>query len=151
MQQAASIHDARLLVDEHHFDGAFVDVWLEDGSGLDFYAWLCEQALGERPTEVRLLFLSPPEVITAYPSNQSIAYLPKRAAAVFHAIERSCTTGDFPSRPGPLCGGCAYRRWCPSFGGDPARAAAEAPLAYPVVRRAQPAPASPIASVLAAS
>ena len=42
VQQAASIHDARLLVDEHHFDGAFVDVWLEDGSGLDFYAWLCE-------------------------------------------------------------------------------------------------------------
>ena len=40
--QAGSVHDAKLLVDEQHLDGAFVDVWLEDGSGLDFYNWLLE-------------------------------------------------------------------------------------------------------------
>ena len=42
VQQAGNVHDAKLLVEEQHFDGAFVDVWLEDGSGLDFYHWLCE-------------------------------------------------------------------------------------------------------------
>ena len=39
---AASLHDARTLADERHFDGAFVDVWLEDGSGFDFLYWLRE-------------------------------------------------------------------------------------------------------------
>lgn len=39
---AASVSDAKRLADDQHFDGAFVDVWLEDGSGFDLYHWLCE-------------------------------------------------------------------------------------------------------------
>lgn len=42
VETAASVNDARRLADEQHFDGVFVDVWLEDGSGFDLYYWLCE-------------------------------------------------------------------------------------------------------------
>ena len=59
-------------------------------------------------------------------------HLPKRAkdlpAAVWQAVERACITGDFRPRPSSLCATCPYQRWCPSFGGDPDRAASEAPL-----------------------
>jgi putative RecB family exonuclease len=98
--------------------------------GLHFYAWLSEQALGQRPAEIRLLYLSSGESITAYPSDQSIRFLPKRTAAVFQAIRRACETGDFRPQPGALCSGCAFQRWCPSFGGNPDLAAIEAPQVY---------------------
>lgn len=37
---AASIAEARERLDAHHIDGVFLEVWLEDGSGFDFYDWL---------------------------------------------------------------------------------------------------------------
>jgi putative RecB family exonuclease len=101
-------------------------------AGVHFYAWLCEQALGERPAEIRLLYLATGETITAYPSDQSIRFLPKRTTAVFQAIRKACTTGDFRPQPSALCGSCAFQQWCPSFGGDPELAAVEAPVRYAV-------------------
>jgi putative RecB family exonuclease len=98
--------------------------------GVHFYAWLCEQALGERPREIRLMYLASGETITAYPSDQSIRFLPKRAGAVYQAIRKACSSGEFRPQPGALCGGCAFQRWCPAFGGNPALAATEAPLVY---------------------
>jgi putative RecB family exonuclease len=94
-----------------------------------FYAFLCEQVLGKRPVRVQLLYLRTGEVIQAYPSEQSVQFLPRRTAAVYQAIERACAAGEFRPRPGPLCAHCAYQRWCPAFGGDPERAAVEAPAA----------------------
>jgi putative RecB family exonuclease len=95
--------------------------------GVHFYAYLCEQAFGRRPVRVQLLYLSTGEVIQAYPSEQSVRFLPKRTTAVFQAIERACSSGEFRPRPGPLCAHCAYQPWCPAFGGEPERAALEAP------------------------
>ncbi|HEU4631043.1 MAG TPA: response regulator [Gemmatimonadaceae bacterium] len=37
---AAGVHDAKLAVAEHRLDGVFIDLWLEDGSGLELYDWL---------------------------------------------------------------------------------------------------------------
>jgi putative RecB family exonuclease len=95
--------------------------------GVHFYAFLCEQSFSKRPVRVQLLYLRTGEVIQAYPTEQSVQYLPRRTAAVYEAIERSCAAGEFRPRPGPLCTHCAYQTWCPAFGGDPERAAVEAP------------------------
>jgi putative RecB family exonuclease len=95
--------------------------------GVHFYAFLCEQVFGRRPARVQLLYLRSGEVIQAYPSEQSVRFLPRRTAAVYQAIERACAAGEFRPRPGPLCAHCAYQRWCPAFGGDPEQAAREAP------------------------
>jgi putative RecB family exonuclease len=96
--------------------------------GVHFYAFLCERLFGKRPARVQLLYLSTGEVIETRPSEQSINYLPKRTAAIMQAVARACDTDDFRPRPGGLCGFCAYKPWCPAFGGDPARAATEAPV-----------------------
>lgn len=101
--------------------------------GVQFYAFLCEQALGRRPARIQLLYLSTGEVIENRPSERSTAFLSKRTLAVHQAIERACHQGDFRPRPGALCDYCSFRSWCSAFGGDPDRAAAEAPAALGLV------------------
>ncbi len=97
--------------------------------GVHFYAFLCEQVFGRRPAQIRLMYLNTGELIVARPSEQSIQFLPRRTAAVWQAVERACATGEFRPHVGPLCNFCSFKAWCPAFGGDPDRAASEAPLA----------------------
>ena len=97
-------------------------------NGVQFYAFLCEQLFGQRPSAVQLLYLSEPLAIVTRPSEQQVRFLPKRVNAVWQAVERACRTDDFRPHPGPLCASCFYQTWCPAFGGDPTLAAEEAPL-----------------------
>jgi putative RecB family exonuclease len=102
-------------------------------SGVRFYALLCHQVFGRMPAAVRLMYLSTGEVIEATPSEQATRFVATRTAAVWRAIERACVTGDFQPRPTGLCEVCAFRPWCPAFGGDPDRAHLEAPVAFGLV------------------
>jgi putative RecB family exonuclease len=91
-------------------------------AGVHIYALLCEQMLGQRPARVQLLYLSKPEMIIARPSEQSITGVARRTGAIWTAIERACAVDDFRPSPGPLCGYCAFKPYCPAYGGDPAMA-----------------------------
>lgn len=90
--------------------------------GVHFYAYLCEKALGVRPDLVQLHYLAEPVSISTVPSDQSIRGLAMRAGAVWAAVERACRLEDFRPRPSALCDWCAYRAFCPAWGGDPAAA-----------------------------
>jgi putative RecB family exonuclease len=76
------------------------------------------------------MYLRTGEVITATPSPQSVRFITTRTTAVWKAVEKACVTGDFRPRQSALCTSCAFQQWCPEFGGDPALAAAEAPLVF---------------------
>ena len=93
--------------------------------GVNFYAFLCQQFFGQRPAEVRLMYLSTGETIIARPTEQSVNFLPKRTLAVWGAVEKACSSGNFQPRQGPLCNYCSFQAWCPAFGGDPELAALE--------------------------
>lgn len=95
-------------------------------AGVHFYAFLCHEVFGRRPSAIRLMYLKTGETITATPTEQSVRFLTTRAQAVWKAVERACTTGDFRPRQSALCTSCAFQRWCPEFGGDPSLAAGEA-------------------------
>lgn len=97
-------------------------------SGVHFYAFLCESVLGVIPSAIRLMYLKSGEVITATPSAQSTKFMTTRTSAVWKAVATACERDDFRPRPSTLCNYCAYQQWCPQFGGDPARAAVEAPV-----------------------
>jgi putative RecB family exonuclease len=100
--------------------------------GVHFYSFLCEAVLGARPARIRLMYLRSGQVIETEPSEQSVRFLTTRTHAVWKAVARACETDDFRPRPGALCSFCTFKPWCPAFGGDPSRAAAEltaAPLA----------------------
>ncbi len=90
--------------------------------GVQFYALLCEQVLGRRPSRVRLMYLREPLVIEAEPSEQAVRGTRQRTAAVWSAIERACVQEDFRPRPSALCNWCSFRPLCPAFGGDPTQA-----------------------------
>jgi putative RecB family exonuclease len=98
--------------------------------GVHFYSFLCESVLGQRPAAIRLMYLRTGETITAIPSSQSVKFITTRTTAVWKAVERACISGDFKPREGKLCSSCAFQTWCPAFGGDPSKAAVEAPVAF---------------------
>lgn len=89
--------------------------------GVQFYAFLCEQVLGRRPAEVRLLHLREPLSISAAPSDQSIRGLQQQTTAIWAAVEQACRREDFRPKPGRLCDYCAYHDLCPAVGGDLSR------------------------------
>ncbi|HSH60552.1 MAG TPA: PD-(D/E)XK nuclease family protein [Acidimicrobiales bacterium] len=97
--------------------------------GVQFYAFLCQQALGRRPARIQLLHLGEPLAIVSVPTAQSIRGLEGRASAVWSAVERACATEDFRPRPSRLCDWCAFRVHCPAFGGEPVTATPTAPAA----------------------
>ena len=87
-------------------------------AGVHFYAFLCEQVLGRRPARIQLLHLAEPVAISLVPSEQSIRGLQNRTLAIWTAVERACQTEDFRPKVGRLCDFCAYKAYCPAFGGD---------------------------------
>lgn len=102
-------------------------------AGLHFYAYMCEQVLGQRPATIRLMYLRSGKVLETSPSGSSLRFITNRATAVWRAVGAACTAGDFRPKRSGLCNFCAFQRWCPEFGGDPSLAAVEAPAAYGVL------------------
>jgi putative RecB family exonuclease len=125
------LRDGELVVTDYKTGRAPSANWeLRSLSGVRFYALLCKAVFGRLPAAIRLLYLSSGEIIEASPSEQAAHFVAARTAAVWKAVERACLTGDFKPRPTALCEVCAFRPWCPAFGGDSERAAVEAPLAF---------------------
>ncbi len=71
--------------------------------GVHIYALLCQEVLGRRPAQVRLLHLKEPIAITAEPSEQAVRGQRMKTLAVWSAIERACHDEDFRPRTSPLC------------------------------------------------
>lgn len=99
-------------------------------AGVHFYSFLCEAVFGKRPAKIRLMYLSTGETIETVPSAQSVRFITTRTTAVWSAVERACTTGDFRPRQSRLCDYCSFKQWCPAFGGEPSLAATEAVAAH---------------------
>ena len=107
--------------------------------GVQFYAFLCEQAFGRRPARVQLLHLREPVAIVGVPSEQSVRGLVARTTAVWAAVERACGDEDFRPHRSALCDYCSFKAYCPSFGGDPARVPRrDAPASAPAAAAAVP-------------
>ena len=92
--------------------------------GVQTYALLCQEVLGRRPAEVRLLHLREPTTIATEPTEQALRGQRTRTLAVWSAIERACRDEDFRPKTGPLCRFCRFKDFCPAYGGDPSLAAA---------------------------
>ena len=87
-------------------------------AGVQFYAFLCEQVLGRRPARVQLLHLAEPVAISLAPTDQSTRAFRTRTQAIWAAVEAACESEDFRPRVSRLCDFCAYKAYCPAFGGD---------------------------------
>jgi putative RecB family exonuclease len=91
--------------------------------GVHVYSLLCERVFGRRPARVQLLYLSRPERIVAHSNDQMIRGVEVKSGAVMKAIRTACERDDFRPRTSKLCEFCAFREFCPAWGGDPTQAA----------------------------
>lgn len=101
-------------------------------TGVAFYSLLCERLFGQRPAKVQLLYLADPVAIIATPTDRSTRSVERKLAAVWTAVERACDREDFRPNPSRLCDWCAFKAYCPSFGGDIALADAHRTQLEPV-------------------
>ncbi len=83
--------------------------------GVQFYAYLCQEAFGLRPSEIRLLYLKDQVVVVESPTDQTMRGLTSRALAVWAAIERACESEDFRPNITGLCRYCSYQDRCPAY------------------------------------
>jgi putative RecB family exonuclease len=81
-------------------------------AAVETYALLCERAMGERPSRVRLLYLAAPLVIERTIGAPELSRQERRTVEVWHAIGRAYASGSFKPSPGPLCRFCAFTDRC---------------------------------------
>lgn len=91
---------------------------IERLTGVYFYALLCEQVLGERPTRVQLIYLKDATRIISVPTEQVLRGLTSKTQAIWRAVCSACEKEDFRPRPSRLCKFCCYQELCPAKGGN---------------------------------
>ena len=104
---------------------------------MKFYAvvlWLTERRV---PKLLQLIYLGNGEIVRYAPDEADLRATVRKIDALWRAIERARSTGDWRPRPGRLCAWCAHQAICPAFGGTPP----PLPERSTRCRDAEPAPA----------
>jgi putative RecB family exonuclease len=105
-----------------------------------FYAVVLWRTRGEIPTVLQLIYLGNGEIMRYAPDESDLLATERKINAIWQAIDRAATTGDWRPRPSKLCDWCAHQAICPAYGGTPP----------PLPELALPAPALPTPAVQAA-
>jgi putative RecB family exonuclease len=107
---------------------------------MKFYALVLWRTRGVVASQLKLLYLGDGDALTYAPDEGELIRFERTLQAIWAAIERAVSTGDFRPSPSRLCGWCDHQAVCPSFGGTPPPFPAEAAAAagwatLPVVER----------------
>ena len=86
---------------------------------MKFYALVLWRLRGEIPRLLQLVYLGNGEVVRYTPDEHDLLSLERNLKAVWTAIERAATTGDWRPKTSRLCDWCDYRDLCPAWGGTP--------------------------------
>jgi putative RecB family exonuclease len=87
--------------------------------GLRFYALVCWRAFGKLPTELRLLHLREPVVLSLVPTVQMLEGLERQLEALAAAIRRAHEHDDWRPRRGMMCSWCPHKTLCPAWAEAP--------------------------------
>lgn len=102
---------------------------------MHLYASLCLRVRGELPKRLRLMYLKSSTPIEVEVTTQSNLKCETAALQTYDEIAKSCSSGIFATKKSGLCNFCAFKQWCPEFGGDDSKAKIEAPNLYPMFPR----------------
>lgn len=86
---------------------------------LRFYALAIWHQLGRLPALLQLMYLSDGVILRLVPEQSDLRATTMRVEALWAAIERSTSSGDWRANPGRACDWCAHRSICPAWGGTP--------------------------------
>lgn len=84
-----------------------------------FYALVLWKMRGEVPKLLQLLYLGSGEVLRYAPDEEDLNATARKLDALWGAIEKSLSTGEFRPNPTKLCDWCDHKSRCPSWGGTP--------------------------------
>lgn len=86
---------------------------------MKFYAvalWLTRQQV---PKLLQLIYLGNGEIVRYAPDEADLRATVRKIDAVWQAIQRARSSGDWRYRQSKLCDWCAHQSICPAFGGTP--------------------------------
>ena len=86
---------------------------------MKFYALVIWRLRGQVPRLLQLMYLAEGEVLRYAPDESDLLATERKISALWQAIERARTAGDWRPRPSRLCDWCNHKALCPEFGGTP--------------------------------
>jgi putative RecB family exonuclease len=84
---------------------------------MKFYALVIWRTRGVIPRMLQLMYLADGEVLRYCPDEADLRSTQRKLQALWQAIERAWSAGDWRPRPGKLCDWCRHKALCPEFGG----------------------------------
>jgi putative RecB family exonuclease len=96
---------------------------------MKFYALVLWRTRGVVAAQLKLIYLGNGSALTYAPDEQELVRFERTLTAIWAAIERAVSTGDFRPNRTRLCGWCDHQALCPAFGGTPPPFPAEAAAA----------------------
>lgn len=86
---------------------------------MKFYALVLWRLRGVVPAMLQLVYLGNGELVRYVPDEHDLLATERKVQAVWEAIKRATDEQDWRPSKGPLCGWCAHKPLCPSWGGTP--------------------------------
>jgi len=84
---------------------------------MKFYALVIWRTRGVIPRMLQLMYLADGEVLRYSPDEADLRATQRKLEALWRAIERARSSGDWRPRPSRLCDWCRHKDLCPEFGG----------------------------------
>ena len=113
---------------------------------MKFYAVALWRAGGAVPRMLQLIYLGNGEIVRYMPDEADLVATERKINALWQAIDRARTSGDWRPRPGRLCSWCSHQDLCPAYGGTPPPLPATEPSTARPGYTAVPAQAPPHAA-----
>ena len=84
-----------------------------------FYALVIWRTRGVVPALLRLVYLGDGQMVSYEPDEQDLLATERLVEAIWHAIERARSSGEWLPNPGWACAWCSFQDHCPAFGNEP--------------------------------
>ena len=84
---------------------------------MKFYALVLFRIRGVVPRQLRLLYLADRQALSYAPEEAELIRFERTLAAIWSAIRRAASSGDFRPSPSRMCDWCDHKSRCPAFGG----------------------------------
>ena len=86
---------------------------------MKFYAVVLWRTRGTIPRLLQLIYLGNGEIMRYAPDERDLLATERKINALWQAIDRARTSGDWRPRQSRLCDWCSFQALCPVFGGTP--------------------------------
>jgi putative RecB family exonuclease len=84
-----------------------------------FYALVIWRTRGVVPALLRLVYLGDGQMVSYQPDEDDLRATERVVEAIWHAIERARSSGEWLPSPGWACTWCSFQDHCPAFGNEP--------------------------------